>query len=369
MVELAKTNDHYVTKFKKNNKIFDKIYYLCEGGFGFIYKAYHKPSDQEVVVKILKLENIDEKLSRKIFINEIKTLESLSHPNIIPIVYSNKMLLHFALPYAFGGDLTRFVQRMTWSKPRVELRLCHIFKQLVDAVCYLHENGVIHNDIKTDNVLLMTTRTLPDVNLTDFDSSFRVDDPDERSFYPGTWEHGPPEQLRNLELLQSFINDKKVDDDDVGGGSGDSGGDGDDDDGGGDSDDDGDDDGDGGGDGDDDGGGGGDGDGDDCGNDDGVDVYVDNNFKPCTTAVDIYNIGLCLYESMERDIWNNLEETKSKFLERMKSNRFVENLISGLRYPEIFSDNMYGFLKKCLKFDKDDRATAEELRCHQWFKN
>ena len=318
MVKHAKRNDHYVNLFKKNNKTFANAHYLNEGGFGFIYKAYHKPSNQEVVVKILSLEDKDEKLARKVFINEIKTLESLSHPNIVPILYSNKKLLHFALPYAFGGNLANFVQQLTWSKQQVELSLCHVFIQLVNAVCYLHENGVIHNDIKTDNVLMMTVGSLPDVNLTDFDSSFRIDDPEESSFYPGTWLHAAPEQVRNLKIRHSLG--------DHGGGAG--------------------------------------------GGGDAADDDNDNkHFHPCTTAVDIYSIGLCLYESMKRDYWNNLDETKSKVLERMKSNRFVENLVSGLKYRNIFSKNMYCFLKKCLKFDKDDRATADGLRCHQWFQN
>ena len=303
---ISKSDDHYKKIFLKNQSFGEKEF-ITEGGFGYIYKSYLKRSKQEVAVKILSLRNKDQRLARSWFKNELNILKLLNHPNIIQVVYSNQNSFHFALPFANGGSLATFVQELTWSNQQVELTLHHIFRQLTGAVRYLHKNGVIHNDIKTDNVLVMTKESLPDVKLTDFDNSYYINTPIEKNCFPGTLQHAPPEQLKNYKLRESFLNNNSIN--------------------------------------------------------------MDIEYEQSTTAVDIYNIGLCLYESMKRDYWCDMEESIDCCLSKMEGDNFVEDLRSCLDNEVAFSENMYCFLNFCLKFNKDDRATADELCSHVWLLN
>ena len=86
--------------------------------------------------------------------------------------------------------------------------------------------------------------------------------------------------------------------------------------------------------------------------------------KPCTTAVDIYNIGLCLYESCTRKYWC-MSADPEEILAEMAGDSFVTNLVSG-GLGERFSAELSSFLRRCLKYDKRKRACAGELQRHEW---
>ena len=127
-----------------------------------VYLAYDVKHDRKVAVKVLRPE-LAASLGSERFLREIRIAAQLSHPHILPLHDSGETdgFLFYVMPYVDGESLRGRLQRLgELSVPEA----AKILREVADALAYAHELGVVHRDIKPDNVLLSGRHAL----VTDF---------------------------------------------------------------------------------------------------------------------------------------------------------------------------------------------------------
>ena len=140
----------------------------CEigrGGMGIVYRAKDKRLKRQVAIKLLPPELAFRSEIKSRFLREAETAAQLSHPNIVPIytVDEQEQLVFFVMAYIHGDNLAKRLHErgvLTTDETR------RILREVADALAYAHDRGVVHRDIKPDNILLDATSGRPMV--TDF---------------------------------------------------------------------------------------------------------------------------------------------------------------------------------------------------------
>ncbi len=146
---------------------YELIDIVGEGGHGIVYKARQtKPIRRTVALKIIKpAVNSDEVLTR--FVSERQTLASLHHPNIAHIIDAGATQdgrPYFVMEYIEGIPITAYCDQDQLS---IEQRL-NLFLQVCDGLQHAHQKGIIHCDIKADNLLVCSENGRPLVKIIDF---------------------------------------------------------------------------------------------------------------------------------------------------------------------------------------------------------
>lgn len=141
-------------RFQNNEKIGDYriLEFIGQGGMGEVYHAVHEKLGRSVAVKVLGTNvGLDETYKAR-FLNEARLQASLHHPNIAALYdfqeVGNELLIFMEL--VDGEGLDSLIERNFFS---VEESL-KVFESIVEAIKYVHANGIIHRDIKTENVKL-----------------------------------------------------------------------------------------------------------------------------------------------------------------------------------------------------------------------
>lgn len=149
---------------------------LGEGEFGKVKLGWKKDGTAQVAVKLIRRENLNTNPSRlpKIY-REIAILGQLSHPNIVKLheMVETDRFIGIILEYASGGELFDYILTHRYLKDNAARRL---FAQLVSGVGYLHKKGIVHRDLKLENLLLDRNRNLM---ITDFGFANTFDPRDE----------------------------------------------------------------------------------------------------------------------------------------------------------------------------------------------
>ena len=138
---------------------------IGRGGMGVVYVARDLALKRRVAIKVLPPELAYRAEIRTRFLREAQTAARLSHPHIVPIhaVGDEGGLVYFVMGFVDGESLGQRIKRRG-RLPVEEVR--RIMKEMADALGMAHAMGVIHRDIKPDNVLLEGTRRR--VMVTDF---------------------------------------------------------------------------------------------------------------------------------------------------------------------------------------------------------
>lgn len=134
------------------------------GGMANVYLAEDMILEREVAVKILRLDfaNDDELIKR--FNREAQAATSLDHPNIVNIydVGEENDIYYIVMEYVKGMTLKQYIQRNHYIP--IEKTL-HIMEQVTSAIDHAHQHGIIHRDIKPQNILIDENEN---VKITDF---------------------------------------------------------------------------------------------------------------------------------------------------------------------------------------------------------
>jgi len=126
---------------------------LGKGGMGAVYLAQDLRLQRPVAIKVLPPEFAARPELRERFLRETRTAAAFSHPNIVPVhaVEEHGDLLCFVMGFVDGETLTQRVQR---ADPLSPADLTRLLQEVAWALSYAHGRGVIHRDIKPDNILI-----------------------------------------------------------------------------------------------------------------------------------------------------------------------------------------------------------------------
>jgi serine/threonine-protein kinase len=126
---------------------------IGRGGMGIVYLARDVRLKRPVAIKLLPPELAFRSEIRSRFLREAETAAQLSHPNIVPIfsVDEREGLVYFIMGYIAGGNLGMRLAERGRMDPENTRR---ILRETADALAYAHARGVVHRDIKPDNILL-----------------------------------------------------------------------------------------------------------------------------------------------------------------------------------------------------------------------
>lgn len=134
------------------------------GGMAVVYKAYDNIDDRTVAVKILKEEYLANEEFRRRFKNESKAIAVLSHPNIVKVfnVSYGDRLQYIVMEYVEGITLKEYIEQQ--GKLGIKESV-HFSMQILRALQHAHDKGIVHRDIKPQNIMLLPNGK---IKVTDF---------------------------------------------------------------------------------------------------------------------------------------------------------------------------------------------------------
>ncbi len=143
------------SSFKSSNHFnqYQFIKWIKSGGFGQVFLAKHVYSEKEYAIKQIDTSNFSNENLYNIS-REYMILRSMMHKNVIKcynsFAYNNKF--YTVMDYAEGGELSNLLKEKGILSEEESKK---IFKQIYDAVCYIHSQNIIHRDLKPNNILFL----------------------------------------------------------------------------------------------------------------------------------------------------------------------------------------------------------------------
>ncbi len=168
----------FVEKIGRGKPFIQIHFWHTPGGEGEIHKVFHRPTNQYRAAKIspqkLRKDGSIEKAFNKGLLQEARILNSLDHPNIIKVyeVLQDFEQTAVVLEHLPGGSLLEHLNHPLFQSYEA---IATIMEQLLSAVAYLHSNGIIHKDIKLENIMFEEASPFSNLKLIDFGYSENKD--------------------------------------------------------------------------------------------------------------------------------------------------------------------------------------------------
>lgn len=166
-----------------NIEDFDIGQSIGKGGFATVFRAINRKTKEHVALKRSKRPTPTDPYFEARIANEIRIHSQLKHPNVLPMLgcFQDGDYVYFVLEVCQGGDLHKYLRR---HGPLSEELAVHVIQQLIRALEYIHDENVVHRDLKLSNILL--TGDIRDrnasVKIADFGLAIRKEHPDEEHF-------------------------------------------------------------------------------------------------------------------------------------------------------------------------------------------
>jgi eukaryotic-like serine/threonine-protein kinase len=178
---------------------------LGEGGMGAVYVAQHVALRHLVAIKVMHGPATNDETAVRRFLREARAMAALDHPNIVRVLDFgvDQGAPYIAMDYLKGKSLDDMIAECATPPPLARVR--DILVPVLDGLAAVHERGVVHRDLKPDNIFLAESPSGEQVKLVDFGLA-RMDDGEgqpsltQTSAISGTPDYMSPEQCQSLKV-------------------------------------------------------------------------------------------------------------------------------------------------------------------------
>ena len=151
-------NDYYEIQ----NKIIGK------GKFGVVNLGINKKTGNKVAIKIINKSSLKTEIDKELIKSEIDIMKLCHHPNIVKLLdhFENSEYIYIVMEYISGGTLNQYIKNHYFYISESEA--ANIISQIGNGLKYLHNYGIVHRDLKTDNIMLTKNNENGIIKIMDF---------------------------------------------------------------------------------------------------------------------------------------------------------------------------------------------------------
>jgi eukaryotic-like serine/threonine-protein kinase len=173
---------------------------IGEGGMGKVYKAVHPTLKRDIIIKQLRMTR--KRILTKRFLREASLMLDFRHENIVPVYdhFKERTSYYIVMEFVDGMSLEDLIEDRSQLSPMAAVL---IFREICKGLKYAHDRGVIHRDIKPDNVLISKSG---EIKLADFGiatSGEEVEELTKTGVVMGTPAYMSPEQIADSKKVDS----------------------------------------------------------------------------------------------------------------------------------------------------------------------
>jgi eukaryotic-like serine/threonine-protein kinase len=135
---------------------YDLIHEVGHGGIGVVYRSHDKIMRRELAIKVLRESYCDQSDARRRFFEEARVGSQLQHPAIVPVYelgWLDDRRPYFTMKLVEGHTLAKLLEDRSDNDDNLS-RLMAVFDQVCQAMAYAHTRGVVHRDLKPNNIMV-----------------------------------------------------------------------------------------------------------------------------------------------------------------------------------------------------------------------